>query len=235
MNALNLQVQRELGAAAAEERNRAGRRRRRDRLWRREGVRGRCRHQADADDVPVDMVRASHGLQDFTRALAGIPKPTVAAITDTRSGVGASRPRLRLPHRRRQRHPRSARDPPQGSSPAPAGPNASPASWGRRGEGPRLQRPVRQDRRALAIRSRRRNAPADQVYAVARQRMARYVRGPAIAIRAAKGDRQGARRRSADWPGDRGACSSALFATDDRSAGMTSFVEGPRKASFTGR
>ena len=32
-----------------------------------------------------DMVTASAGLQDFTRALAAIPKPTVAAITGSRT------------------------------------------------------------------------------------------------------------------------------------------------------
>lgn len=67
--------------------------------------------------------------------------------------------------------------------------------------------------------------------------MARYVGGPAIAIRAAKE----AIDKGLDVDLQTGLeiermLFSALFATDDRSAGMTSFVEkGPGKAGFTGR
>jgi len=75
------------------------------------------------------------------------------------------------------------------------------------------------------------------VYAVARQRMSRYVGGASLALRAAKE----AIDRGLDTDLGTGLeiermLFSALFATEDRSAGMTSFVErGPGKATFSGR
>ena len=79
--------------------------------------------------------------------------------------------------------------------------------------------------------------PAAEVYATARERMARYVGGPALALRAAKE----AIDRGLEIDLDAGlqlerTLFASLFATADREAGMTSFVEqGPGKATFTGR
>ena len=67
--------------------------------------------------------------------------------------------------------------------------------------------------------------------------MARYVGGPAVALRAAKD----AIDRGLEVDLQTGLdiermLFSALFAPEDRVAGMTSFVEnGPGKATFTGR
>jgi len=77
----------------------------------------------------------------------------------------------------------------------------------------------------------------DDVYAAARETAARYVEGPALALRAAKTaidggldlDLASALRLESQL-------FASLFATEDRSIGMTSFVEnGPGKARFVGR
>lgn len=79
--------------------------------------------------------------------------------------------------------------------------------------------------------------PAAEVYRTAVAMAARYADGPAVAIRAAKKavdegsemDLDAALRLESTL-------FAGLFATDDRTIGMTSFVEnGPGKASFTGR
>jgi enoyl-CoA hydratase len=77
----------------------------------------------------------------------------------------------------------------------------------------------------------------DDVYTAAVEMVARYVTGPALALRAAKaaidggldGDlASGLRLETQLFTG--------LFATEDRAIGMASFVEnGPGKAKFTGR
>lgn len=77
----------------------------------------------------------------------------------------------------------------------------------------------------------------DQVYATARERMSRYVGGPAYALRAAKE----AIDRGLDGDLDTGLARESmlfagLFATKDREIGMSSFVkEGPGKAKFEGK
>jgi enoyl-CoA hydratase/carnithine racemase len=79
--------------------------------------------------------------------------------------------------------------------------------------------------------------PADQVYAKALEMAASYASGPAIALRAAKKavdegiemDLDAALRLESTL-------FAGLFATEDRTIGMTSFVEnGPGKADFLGR
>jgi enoyl-CoA hydratase/carnithine racemase len=77
----------------------------------------------------------------------------------------------------------------------------------------------------------------DDVYAAARSLVAPFVNGPAYALRAAKE----AIDRGLEAPLDIGLeierqQFAALFATEDRGIGMTSFVEnGPGKAEFVGR
>jgi enoyl-CoA hydratase/carnithine racemase len=79
--------------------------------------------------------------------------------------------------------------------------------------------------------------PDGDVYAAARRRVARYVGGPALALRAAKQ----AIDRGLDVDLGTGleierVLFSGLFATRDRQIGMDSFVEhGPGKAVFEGR
>lgn len=90
---------------------------------------------------------------------------------------------------------------------------------------------------ALAIGLVDRVVPDDDVYAAAREMVARYVGGPAYALRAAKE----AIDRGLDVDLATGLeierqQFAALFATEDRAVGMASFVEdGPGKARFTGR
>ena len=237
MNALNLQVQQELGAAAAEASER-------DDVAAVIVYGGEKVFAAGADIKQmqtmsyVDMVRASHGLQDFTRALAGIPKPTVAAITGYALGGGCE---VALACDFRIAADNATLGQPEillRIIPGAGGTQRLARLVGAAKAKDLVfsGRFVKADE-ALAIGLVDELAPADQVYAVARQRMARYVGGPAIAIRAAKE----AIDKGLDVDLQTGLeiermLFSALFATDDRSAGMTSFVEkGPGKAGFTGR
>ena len=77
----------------------------------------------------------------------------------------------------------------------------------------------------------------DEVYVAARRRVERYVGGPAYALRAAKE----AVDRGLEVDLETGLeieriQFAALFATQDRTRGMSSFVEqGPGKATFEGR
>jgi enoyl-CoA hydratase/carnithine racemase len=79
--------------------------------------------------------------------------------------------------------------------------------------------------------------PADDVYRTARAWAEQFVNGPAVALAAAKKAIDGGLdtdlRTGLDIEAEMFA---ALFATEDRAEGMTSFVEnGPGKAKFTGR
>lgn len=79
--------------------------------------------------------------------------------------------------------------------------------------------------------------PADEVYAAARRWAEQFVKGPAVALAAAKkaidGGLEVDLRTGLDIEAD---LFAALFATEDRRIGMQSFIEnGPGKATFTGR
>ena len=79
--------------------------------------------------------------------------------------------------------------------------------------------------------------PAEEVYDAAVKWASQFANGPAYALRAAK--------EAIDFGGEVDLATgleierqqfAALFATEDRSIGMTSFVEnGPGKAEFKGR
>jgi enoyl-CoA hydratase/carnithine racemase len=79
--------------------------------------------------------------------------------------------------------------------------------------------------------------PSADVYSTAVEMAARYAEGPAVALRAAKK----AVDEGLEMDLDAGlrlesTLFASLFATDDRTAGMSSFLEsGPGKARFTGR
>ena len=79
--------------------------------------------------------------------------------------------------------------------------------------------------------------PADDVYAAAREMAARFVEGPALALRAAKEAVDRGLESDLDTGLEAGALQFAgLFATEDRRTGMESFVaDGPGKAVFQGR
>jgi enoyl-CoA hydratase/carnithine racemase len=90
---------------------------------------------------------------------------------------------------------------------------------------------------ALAIGLVEEVVPADEVYATARRWAEKFVDGPAVALAAAKKAIDGGLdvdlRTGLDLEAE---LFAALFATEDRQTGMTSFVEnGPGKAKFTGR
>jgi enoyl-CoA hydratase/carnithine racemase len=185
----------------------------------------------------TDMVDHSALLQDFTRALARIPKPTVAAITGYALGGGCE---VALACDFRV----VAEDARLGQPEILLGiiPGAGGTQRLARLVGPARAkdlvftgRHVRAEE-ALAIGLADRVVPAAEVYETARSMMAQYVGGPAYALRAAKE----AIDRGLEVDLETGLeiermLFSGLFATKDRATGMRSFVEnGPGKASFDG-
>jgi enoyl-CoA hydratase len=79
--------------------------------------------------------------------------------------------------------------------------------------------------------------PADEVYSAAVELARQFVGGPGLALRAAKEAIDAGLETDLDTGLELERLQfSGLFATDDRRAGMESFVEhGPGKATFTSR
>ena len=237
MNALNVQVQEELRAVAKE----AG-----DRsdvsavvLYGGEKV---FAAGADIKEMATmayaDMVARSGPLQTSFTAVARIPKPVVAAITGYALGGGCE---LALCADFRVCAENAKLGQPEiqlGLIPGAGGTQRL----------PRLVGPARAKdiiftgrfvdaQEALRIGLVDQVVPADEVYAAARAMAARFVGGPALALRAAK--------EAVDGGLETDLTSglalerlqfAGLFATDDGRSGMASFVtDGPGKASFTGR
>jgi enoyl-CoA hydratase/carnithine racemase len=185
----------------------------------------------------TDMVDHSGLLQDFTRALATLPKPTVAAITGYALGAGCE---VALACDFRV----AADDARLGQPEILLG--VIPGAGGTQ----RLARLVGASKakdlvfsgrfvgaqEALAIGLVDEVVPAADVYSAARARVARYVGGPAYALRAAKE----AIDKGLEVDLDSGLeiermQFAGVFATKDRATGMRSFVEkGPGKATFEG-
>jgi enoyl-CoA hydratase len=237
MNALDAQVQRELIDAAREADSRpdvaavifyGG-----DRVF-----------AAGADvkemaDMAFDVMDAhSHLLQDFTKALAGIGKPTVAAITGFALGGGlevALTADLRI----------AADNAKLGQPEILLG--IIPGAGGTQ----RLARLVGASRakdiiytgrfveadEALAIGLVNEVVPADEVYPRAVAWASQFVGGPALALRAAKvAIDEGVDADLVDGLESERREFAALFKTADQKSGMRSFVEnGPGKATFEGR
>jgi enoyl-CoA hydratase/carnithine racemase len=237
MNALNAQVQGELHEAATEVTGRAD-------------VRavviygGEKVFAAGADikemvtaDYPTMLERATP-LQAAFDALARIPKPVVAAVTGYALGGGCE---LALTADFRVCGDNAKLGQPEillGVIPGAGGTQRL----------TRLVGPARAKdmvfsgrfvdaEEALRIGLVDRVVAPDDVYSAAREMAARYVEGPALALRAAKAaidggldlDLGSALRLESQL-------FASLFATEDRSIGMTSFVEnGPGKARFVGR
>ncbi len=237
MNALNVQVQEELRAAAHEASER--------RDVRAVVVFGGDKVFAAGADVKematmsyVDMVDRSGALQSSFTAVARIPKPVVAAVTGFALGGGCE---LALCADRRV----AAEDAKLGQPEILLG--IIPGAGGTQ----RLSRLVGPSRakdliftgrfvgaaEALSMGLVDEVAPAAEVYAAARGWAARFARGPAYALRAAKE----AIDRGLESDLDTGLeierqHFAGLFATADGQAGMRSFVEqGPGKATFEGR
>ncbi len=184
------------------------------------------------------MVRHATLLQDFTRALASIGKPTVSAITGFALGGGlevALATDLRF----------AAENAKLGQPEILLG--IIPGAGGTQ----RLSRLVGPSRAKDLIYSGRfvpaaeaqamglvdRVVPAEEVLEAAVEWARQFVGGPALALRAAKSSvdrglevdlQTGLEIERLEFTG--------LFATEDQSAGMASFVEnGPGKATFEGR
>jgi enoyl-CoA hydratase/carnithine racemase len=237
MNALNAQVQRELIDAArhvgADEEIRAA------------VIYGGERVFAAGADIKemadlsyAEMSAHSLLLQEFTVALAGIPKPVIAAVTGYALGGGLEialcadfrvvgeeakmgQPEIQLgiipgaggtQRLARLIGPSRAKDLIFSGRHVPAG-------------------------EALRIGLADKVVPDAEVYAAAREWAARYRGGPALALRAAK------QAIDAGLETDLGTGLeierlqfAALFATEDQKIGMRHFVEkGPDKAAFVGR
>ena len=237
MNALNVQVQEELRAAAAEVGGRS------DVaavvLYGGEKV---FAAGADVKEMATmaytEMVDRSAALQSAFTAIARIPKPVVAAVTGFALGGGCE---LALCADFRV----CAEDAKFGQPEILLG--VIPGAGGTQ-RLPRLVGPARAKdiifsgrfvgaEEALRIGLVDRVVAPAEVYTEARTMAARFVGGPAYALRAAKE----AIDRGLDSDLDTGLelerlQFTGLFATEDRRTGMTSFVEqGPGKASFEGR
>jgi len=235
MNALNLQMQREIEAAAQE-------------LGARTDVGavivyGGPRVFAAGADIKEmagmsyqDMLRASVGLQGAFSAVARIPQPTIAAVTGYALGGGCE---LALCCDMRIAAVDAKLGQPEillGIIPGAGGTQRLPRLVGvsRAKELIMTGRHVAADE-ARAIGLVNQVVPADEVYQTAKELAVRLARGPALALRAAKE----AIDRGTEVDLETGldierVRFASLFATDDQSIGMAAFVE-KRPAEFTGR
>ncbi|MGB0102449.1 MAG: enoyl-CoA hydratase-related protein [Nocardioides sp.] len=237
MNALNVQVQEEIRAAASE-------------ATEREDVKAVVIYGGErvfaagadikemADMSYTDMVKRSGGLQSSFGAVARIPKPVVAAVTGYALGGGcelALCADIRI----------AADDATLGQPEILLGiiPGAGGTQRLTRLVGPSKAKDliftgrfVKADE-ALAIGLVDRLVPADQVYAEAVAWASQFAGAASYAVRAAKESID----RGLEVDLETGLeierhQFAALFATEDRGIGMQSFVEsGPGKARFVGR
>ncbi len=236
MNALNVQVQEEIRAAATEAAERDD--------VRAVIVYGGERVFAAGADIKemqvmsyTDMVRRSGALQSAFSAVAQIPKPTVAAVTGYALGGGCE---LALCCDFRVVGETAKLGQPEillGVIPGAGGTQRL-----ARLVGPSKAKDIIFSGRfvdaqeALAIGLADEVVPEEQVYAAAVTRLKPYVDGPALALRAAKEavDR-GLETDLVTGLEIERMLFAGLFATRDREIGMRSFIEnGPGKARFEG-
>ncbi|MGH3568341.1 MAG: enoyl-CoA hydratase/isomerase family protein [Pseudonocardia sp.] len=237
MNAFNRQVQEELRACAEEATRRAD--------VRAVVVYGGEKVFAAGADVKemvgmsyADMAPVARRLSACFGSISEIPKPTVAAITGYALGGGLE---VALGCDRRICGDNATLGQPEillGIIPGGGGTQRLARLIG----APRAKdliftgRMARADE-ALAIGLVDQVVPADEVYPAARSWAEQFVDGPAAALAAAKKAIDGGLdvdlRTGLDLEAE---IFAALFATEDRAVGMTSFVaNGPGKAQFTGR
>jgi len=237
MNALSVQVQEELRAAAQEAGARAD--------VRAVVVYGGPKVFAAGADVKEmagmsypDMLARAAALQSAFTAVATIPKPVVAAITGYALGGGCE---LALTADFRVCADNAKLGQPEillGVIPGAGGTQRLPRLIGpaRAKDLIFTGRFVGADE-ALSIGLVDEVVPAEQVYDAARARVSRFVDGPALALRAAKtAIDEGLETDLGTGLALERAAFAGLFATEDRRIGMDSFVaEGPGKARFVGR
>jgi len=237
MNALNTQVQEQIRAAAAEATERAD-------------VRavvlygGEKLFAAGADIKEMvgmtysDMASRAGALTACLDAVAQIPKPVIAAVTGYALGGGCE---LALTADFRV----AAEDAKLGQPEILLGiiPGAGGTQRLGRLVGPSVAKDIIFSGRFVGAAEAReiglvnKVVPADEVYATALEWARTFADGPAVALRAAKAAIDGG------LDGDLASglklesyLFAALFATEDRTIGMTSFIEnGPGKAKFVGR
>lgn len=237
MNALNVTVQEEIRAAATEAAERDDVRA--VVVWGGEKV---FAAGADVKEMAqmsyIDMVHRSGPLQTSFTAIAKIPKPVVAAVTGYALGGGcelALCADIRI----------AADDAKMGQPEILLGviPGAGGTQRLARLVGPSKAKDMVFTGRfvgaeeALRIGLVDKVVPAADVYAEAHRWASRFVNAPPFALRAAKEaiDRGLGTDLDTGLEIERQGF-AALFATEDRTTGMTSFVEhGPGKASFEGR
>lgn len=237
MNALDAQLQRELVEAAQEADARA------DVaavvLYGGERVFAAGADVKEMADMTFEVMdQHSHLLQDFTKALAGIGKPTVAAITGFALGGGlevALTADVRF----------AADDAKLGQPEILLGiiPGAGGTQRLSRLIGPAKAKDLIYTGRfvdateALAIGLVDAVHPAAEVYSRAVEWASQFVGGPTLALRAAKvAIDEGIDVKLEDGLEVERRAFAGLFKTHDQKAGMRSFVEnGPGKATFEGR
>ena len=237
MNAISRQVQEELLAVSAEAAQRAD--------VRAVVVYGGERVLAAGADVKemaamsyADMAAVARRLSAGFGAMSTIPKPTVAAITGYALGGGLE---LALGCDRRIAGDNAKLGQPEillGVIPGGGGTQRLARLVGV----PKAKDLIFTGRmvtaeEALAMGLVDEVVPADAVFARAMEYAGQFAKGPAAAYAAAKRAIDGGLDTDLRTGLDlEAALFSALFATDDRGIGMTSFVEnGPGKAEFTGR
>jgi enoyl-CoA hydratase/carnithine racemase len=237
MNALNAQVQRELGEAAqqvgADDDVRAA------------VIYGGERVFAAGADIKemaemsyAEMSAHSSQLQGFTTALATIPKPVIAAITGYALGGGLE---IALAADFRVAGEGAKVGQPEiqlGIIPGAGGTQRLARLIGpaRAKDLIFSGRHVRADE-ALRIGLVDKVVPDAEVYVAAREWAGRFVNGPAVALRAAKQAVDGGLETDLDTGLEIERLQfSALFATEDQKIGMRGFLEeGPGKAQFKGK
>jgi enoyl-CoA hydratase/carnithine racemase len=237
MNALNAQVQDEIAAAAAEVSGDPGIRA--VVLYGGEKVFAAGADVKEMADLGyAEMAARSQRLQASFTAVARIPKPVVAAITGYALGGGLE---LALCADFRVVGESAKLGQPEillGLIPGAGGTQRLP-----RLAGPARAKDLVYSGRfvaapeALAIGLADRMAPDGEVFQTAAELVARYARGPALALRAAKQAIDTGLGVDLDSGLEVERLQfAALFATEDAKNGMRSFVEnGPGKATFEGR
>ena len=237
MNALNAQVQEEIAAAAAEVTA--------DAAVRAVILYGGERVFAAGADIKEmaglgypEMAERSARLQAAFSAVAGIPKPVVAAVTGYALGGGLE---LALCADFRVLGENAKVGQPEillGIIPGAGGTQRLPRLIGPARAKDQIftgsQVPAAE---ALANGLADSVVPDAEVYQAARDLVARYATGPALALRAAKqAVNKGLEVDLASGLEIERLQFAALFATEDQKTGMRSFVEqGPGKAAFGGR
>jgi enoyl-CoA hydratase/carnithine racemase len=237
MNALNGQVQREIGAAAAQVSA--------DPETRAVIIYGGGKIFAAGADVKemagastAEIMALAAGIQDAFRAVARIPKPVIAAITGYALGGGLE---LALCADFRVLGESAKVGQPEillGIIPGAGGTQRLPRLIGpSRAKDLVFSGRLADAAEALRIGLADQVVPDAEVYDAARRLAARYAGAPPLAVRAAKQAIDDGLERDLDAGLEIERLHfTGLFATEDQETGMRSFLEnGPGKATFSGR